>query len=100
MITQVFSVYDSKAESYIQPFFAPTVAVGLRLFDQAVQDERNDFHRFAGDYTLFHLGAFDSATGVFTNLEHTANLGLALALLKQTPDLAPPLITGVNQPKP
>lgn len=73
-----FMIYDSKAEVYKLPFFAPTTAVGLRLFEQAVSDPNTDLHRFAGDFTLFEMGEIDLTNGNTTMHAAPVNLGTAL----------------------
>ncbi len=84
MIQQRFSIFDSKAEAFITPFYSQTVGTAIRSFEQAANDTASDFHKFAGDYTLFHLGAFDNSTGMDSNLDAHINLGLALAYIKDT----------------
>lgn len=78
---EIFSVYDSKTELFIQPFHAPTVASGLRMFTTAVNDQAGQFFQHAADYTLFHLGTFDQASGLITPLDALGNLGLASSLI-------------------
>lgn len=78
MKLQIFSIYDSATEAFINPFFSPTVASGIRAFSTVCADENHDFHKNAGDYTLFHLGEFDPTNGLITLLESHCNLGLAL----------------------
>lgn len=77
---KIFAVYDSKAEAYLQPFFARTDGVALRMFGQAAQDEQHDFSKHAADYTLFCLGEFDEYTGKIAPLDALYNLGNALSL--------------------
>lgn len=79
---KIFSIHDSKAEAFIQPFFAPTSAAALRMFETAANDETSDFHRYAGDYTLFELGEFEPLTGQIETLETPHNLGLAITYKK------------------
>lgn len=76
-----YSVFDSKALAFLPPFFCVNNAVAIRNFTKAVQDERTDFHRFAGDYTLFCLGEWDQFTGVFVNFEAKESLGVATQYL-------------------
>lgn len=87
MKVSIFSIYDSKAEAYLQPFFAPTVGIALRRFQAAAQDVTTDFHKFAGDYTLFQIGMFDDHNGEVIN-EVNANLGNAIeiALVRESND--------------
>lgn len=73
----VFSVFDSKAEAYLQPFFSHNRAVALRSFMSAVSDERHDFHRYAGDYTLFEIGCWDDHRGVIDMYDAHISLGVA-----------------------
>lgn len=82
MILKVFSVFDSKAKAYLQPFHAVNSAVALRSFEAAVNDERHDFHRFAGDYTLFEIGIWDDQSGEVVCDGHKTNLGVAVEFLK------------------
>jgi len=79
---QVFTVYDSKAEAYIQPWYSQTLGTAIRSFEQAVNNEEHDFFKFAADYTLFHLGDFDQSTAEFTALPSPVNLGCALTFIK------------------
>jgi len=74
---KVFSIFDSKAEAFLQPLFASTTAVALRMFSSACKDESTEFHRFAGDYTLFELGEWFEDSGEFSMYEAKVNLGLA-----------------------
>lgn len=81
----IFSVHDSKAEAFLQPFFCPTVAVGVRMFAHAANDPTKDFSRFAADYTLFELGEFEQDTGEITMLKVAKNHGLALRHIDSGP---------------
>ncbi len=77
MLFKIFCVFDSKAEAFLQPFFSVNRAVALRSFTQACQDSQSDFHRFAGDYTLFEIGEWSAAEGKLVEYEAKVNLGLA-----------------------
>lgn len=59
---KIFTVHDSKAETYMQPLFYKTSAMALRSFTEAVKDTSTDFHKFSSDYTLVELGEYDDAT--------------------------------------
>lgn len=84
MKLQTFSIYDSKAEAFIQPWYSQTLGTAIRSFEQAVNTSGHEFQKFSADYTLFHLGEFDQQTGRFTALATHVNLGLALTFLKGT----------------
>ncbi|WNK14061.1 MAG: nonstructural protein [Microvirus sp.] len=77
MKNQIFTVYDSKAAAFLQPFFSPTVQSGQRAFAQACSDPATMLHQYSSDYILWHIGSFDDVTGDLLKLEAPANLGLA-----------------------
>lgn len=81
-IQKAFSIFDSKAEAYLQPFFAPTAGVALRNFEAAANDVNHDFNKYAGDYTLFEIGTFDTTTAGLVPHTSLINLGLALNLIQ------------------
>lgn len=87
-IQQCFSIYDSKAQAYNQPFYAPSAGVAIRNFTAACNDESTEFNRFAGDFTLFHIGEFDCVTGAHIPFKQLINLGLALTFIEPTPSTA------------
>lgn len=77
---KVFAVFDSKAEAYLQPFFTYTAGQATRSFSDAVLDEGHQFHKHAGDYTLFQIGEYEDENGVLSSTSHI-NLGCALEYL-------------------
>jgi len=83
MIHKIFTVYDSKAEGHLQPFFAHTVGLAIRSFTKAAKNEQHDFHLYAGDYTLFEIGEYDDEKATLKNHDHHVNLGTALAYIKE-----------------
>lgn len=83
-----FSVHDSKAEAFIQPFFTPTVAVALRAFGSACNDDTQKFCQYPDDYTLFEIGTFDCDTGTFEPLQKIKSHGLALTFMAAPSSLA------------
>lgn len=82
MQIQIISIYDSKAGAFITPWFSQTVATAQRQFMSAVDDKSTDFHKYPGDYTLFHLGGFDQEQGKFDILPTPENLGLAITFMR------------------
>jgi len=74
---KVFSVYDSKAEAFLTPFFSGTTATALRSFEAACNDPQHDFLKYGADYTLFEIGSWDSSKGVLIPLQALVSLGLA-----------------------
>ncbi len=82
----VFSVFDSKVGAFLTPFFCKNRAVALRSFMSACQDVGSDFHRYAGDYTLFEIGEWDPEKGNWKQHEAKQNLGLASQFLEEKVD--------------
>jgi len=78
MRMQAFSVYDGAAKAYLEPFFADTVEVAIRMFRAVVSKPDHQFARFPEDYTLFHLGEFDQELGLLNPLKTPHSLGLAV----------------------
>lgn len=83
MTLKVYSVFDSKAGAFLQPFFCVNRAVALRSFMTAVQDERSEFHRYAADFTLFEVGEWDQMDGKLSCFDVKENLGLASQYLNR-----------------
>ena len=77
MITKVFSVYDTKAEAYVSPFFFPAVGLAIRGFVDEANNPNSQINKHPTDFALFELGEFDDSSGVFTCLPAPRNLGLA-----------------------
>lgn len=75
---KVFSVFDSKADAYILPFFCVNTAVAIRGFSLACKDETSQFCRHPGDFTLFEVGTWDETPGLFVPYEAKISLGTAL----------------------
>lgn len=80
----LFTVYDSAAQRYLDPFVAPTVAFAIRGFTEAVNQEGHQFKKFPEDYTLFVCGEFDPETGKLVEQE-PQSLGVAITFVAQGP---------------
>lgn len=74
---KVYSVYDSKAQFYGNPFFQRTKGEAMRSWTTIANDEKSEICRFPGDYSLFEIGEFDSDTGTLHPHQALINLGLA-----------------------
>lgn len=82
---KIFSIYDSKAEAYIQPFYSLTPAAAIRIFSEAAQDEGDSngrpahaFNKHGADYTLFMVGEWDERTGIIKPTDAKTALGCAI----------------------
>lgn len=88
---KMFSVYDSKAESYMMPFTAQSRGSAVRSFTEASNDPQSPCCKHPSDYTLFAVGEFDELTGVLTPYKANVSLGCAIEFKKDSPPAAMPL---------
>jgi len=78
MLHLTFTVYDSKAELYLPPFYNQTKGQAVRAFQDTTNTPEHSFHKHPEDFTLFYLGTYDDCTAKF-DLEATPHsLGTAL----------------------
>lgn len=77
MVNKLFSVHDSVAKTFIQPFAVPSVAIALRHFTNCANDKQTDIGRNPSDFVLYELGEFDSDTGIISVLQPMVNHGFA-----------------------
>jgi len=81
MIHKMFTVYDSKSETYTPPFFDHAPGRALRTFSDCCNDSGHQFGKHPEDYTLFECGEFDDSTGSITQ-DNIESLAQGLQLLK------------------
>lgn len=77
MIFRIFSVYDTKVEAFMQPFFAPTRGAAIRMFSDTVNDPQTVFARHHADYILFELGEYHDHNAAFVMLDGPQSIGPA-----------------------
>ena len=87
MIQKVFTIYDSKLEAYMQPFFMQSKGQAIRAFTDSVNDSQSQFNKHPEDFTLFQIGEYDDATARIQNLSTPQSLGVALEYLKEKKSL-------------
>ncbi len=83
MLLKVYTVYDSKSEAYMQPFYTQTHGQAMRSFADTANDKQSTISRHAGDFTLFQIGEFDDENASFKDTLHV-NLGCALEFKEAT----------------
>lgn len=85
---ELFTIYDSKSQSYDQPTFAPNRHVLMRdvmnLFRDSSQQKQNKYYLNAEDFSIHKIGSYDKKTGLIEsqNLEHIANMHDLRALIQ------------------
>ncbi len=75
MIQKCFSVFDSKTQAYLPPFFLQTAPQALRAIGDCANNTTHEFGRHPEDYTLFELGLWDDQNSNFDL--HTTPIPLA-----------------------
>lgn len=97
MQMHVFTIHDSKAQAFIQPWYSPNTDTAIRQFTTAVRDPATEFSKYPGDYTLFHLGTFNQEKATFDLLKTPENLGLALVFVGTQWDDQPSTVTQLRE---
>jgi len=77
MLHQVFTVFDSKSQAYLPPFYSPAIGSAIRSFSDSANQVDHPFYQHPEDYCLMHLGIFDDASAKFETLDVPASFGLA-----------------------
>lgn len=83
MNEEMFTVYDSAARRYLQPFFAPTLEVAIRMFRELANKQEHQFGKYPSDYELRHIGSFDGERGIVIPTDPTHSLGVALTYVNR-----------------
>lgn len=78
MKKNLYSIYDSKANYFGNPFTSVNHATAIRTFSQACEDPNSELNRHSIDFSLFFIGTYDDEVGVVHSENHI-NLGLASA---------------------
>ena len=82
-ILKIFTVFDEKAESYMQPFYMQTTGAAIRAFEDTCNDPASAFNKHPADYTLFEVGTFDDHNAEIKMLSGKIALYSALEVISQ-----------------
>lgn len=69
MQKRIYTIRDSKAEIFNQPFYYNTHGEAERAFKQLVMDEKSSISKFPEDYDLYYLGLYDDNSGKIESLD-------------------------------
>lgn len=83
MNLHIFAVFDSKARTYLLPFYSPNLQVAQRHFARGVADPSLDIGQYPEDFSLWELGTFDTNTAVIVPLQQPINHGLGTLYREQ-----------------
>ncbi len=85
MKLQAYSIYDDGAETFSGPFFVAKEALGIRAFEQIVNDARSEVSRYPKDYCMFHIGSLNTVTGELASEKPTMVIRAHALLKKEDP---------------
>lgn len=91
MQTELFAVYDAKAQAFGNPFVMQNRAMAIRAFKFAVNDKQTEPGKFPEDYSLFILGTYNDADASIETITQTC-IAYGLAMVD-----APEELTEVNE---
>jgi len=72
MKSNIYALYDSKAEVYLRPFFVTTDALALRGFEDLVNSGDDQPAKTPEDFTLFRIGMWTDVKGVIQGITPAA----------------------------
>lgn len=78
-----FSIFDSKVEAYLPPFYLQSKGEAIRAFTDASNDTQHRIGKHPSDYTLFELGEWDEKTAQFIPHATPMSLGVAIEFTKR-----------------
>jgi hypothetical protein len=58
MKTNIYTIFDSKAEAYLPPILLPNDGLFIRTLKNCMNDDNHDFSKHTADYTAFKLGTY------------------------------------------
>lgn len=65
MICRAYSIFDRKALTYANPFFALTDGAAMRIVQDLANDVNTMLGRHPADYVLYSVGKYNDANGLF-----------------------------------
>lgn len=70
MITNIYTIYDTKAKIYNKPFYIINDDVALRTALDLVNDQKSDVSKHPEDFIMYRIGQYEDTTAVFDLNEH------------------------------
>lgn len=79
----MFTVYDSKAETYLNPFYMKNKGEALRAWTETVNDNQSTMSKYPADFTLFLIGEYNPDTAQISMLDAKETIGNGLEFKKE-----------------
>ncbi len=86
MNKHLYSIYDTKALAFAQPFLAANDQTAIRMVYGAALDPNTDLARFPGDYALVGIASWDEITGTIEPYEFQNNIASVRMILSASPE--------------
>lgn len=85
MILKAYSLFDNKALTYHQPFYAPTDGAAVRMLGDIVTDNNTQPGRHPKDFVLYCVGVWEDGNGRFEAFSPLVHVIDAIALVPAAP---------------
>jgi len=82
MKTGMYTIYDSKAKAYSQPFHAVNDQVAMRMVAASVNDPGTIINQHPEDFVLYEIARFDAENAQIEQINQRA-VTTAIALKKE-----------------
>lgn len=85
MKLKVYSIFDTAAQAFTQPFFMHNDGLAIRAFQDNVNaKEPNNISQHPDQFALYLLGDFDDSTGDIDKLEQPRRIALGIEMKNPT----------------
>ncbi|WNK13782.1 MAG: nonstructural protein [Microvirus sp.] len=74
---QIVALFDQAVEAFGTPFFVPHIGSAVRSFTDEASNPESAIYKHPTDYSLYHIGTFDPASGALDSFEHKLRLARA-----------------------
>lgn len=83
MDLKMYSIRDQKGETFSPPFFKHMHGEAERDFVQLVRDPKSTISQFPEDFDLYHIGTYNTKTGVACPLDTPQHMMKAINAKEQ-----------------
>lgn len=73
---EMFAIFDSKADAFLNPFFMLNAQMAIRTFSGCANDTTHMFNKHPSDFRLYKIAYFDDASALIEPIQ-LLDLGLA-----------------------
>ena len=80
----IYSIRDLDNEEFFEPFLLWDNESAIEYTSRKVNDITSRLNQFPGEYELYHIGSFNSDTGIITGYEEPKLIINCIQLLTKT----------------